>query len=171
MLNNPLNYLLNTAFQSQAPRPISNPPEVQPPPEPQENLNQQEQELFSQKSINTQNEQEQAVAETNPEPVAETNPEPVAETNPEPEPVVEAAPETKKFVITNLGDNNVLLPPNYSTDDELEYKVINLLNEPNENFTFACENKYVKVYKRKVSFYKYLIILFLFYREKMMYKY
>ena len=116
--NNPLNYLLNTAFQSQAPRPISNPPEVQPPPEPQENLNQQEQELFSQKSINTQNEQEQAVA-----------------------------------------------------DDELEYKVINLLNEPNENFTFACENKYVKVYKRKVSFYKYLIILFLFYREKMMYKY
>ena len=169
--NNPLNYLLNTAFQSQAPRPISNPPEVQPPPEPQENLNQQEQELFSQKSINTQNEQEQAVAETNPEPVAETNPEPVAETNPEPEPVVEAVPETKKFVITNLGDNNVLLPPNYSTDDELEYKVINLLNEPNENFTFACENKYVKVYKRKVSFYKYLIILFLFYREKMMYKY
>jgi hypothetical protein len=82
------------------------------------------------------------------EPVVETKPEP----EPEPEPVAEPAPATKKYVITNLGENNVLLPPNYSTDDELEFKVINLLNEPKENFTFACENKFVKVYKRKVSF-------------------
>ena len=141
--NTPLNYLLNTALQSQAPQPVSNAQEIQLPPQPQENPEQQEQELYSQKSIHTPKEPEQSG-----EPVVETKPEP----EPEPEPVAEPQPATKKYVITNLGENNVLLPPNYSTDDELEFKVINLLNEPKENFTFACENKFVKVYKRKVSF-------------------
>jgi hypothetical protein len=145
--NTPLNYLLNTAVQAPAPQQITNPQEIQLPPESQENPIQQEQELYSQKSIKTPKEQEQSGV-----PIVETNPEPEQVAEPEPEPVAEPEPATKKYVVTNLGENNVLLPPNYSTDDELEFKVINLMNEPVENFTFACENKYVKVYKRKVSF-------------------
>ena len=41
--------------------------------------------------------------------------------------------QEKKYKITDLGENNVLLPPGYSTDDEGEYKLINLINEPKEN--------------------------------------
>lgn len=149
--NTPLNYLLNTALQSQVPQQVTNPQEIQAPPESQEIPIQKEQDLYSQKSINTPKEQEQSGV-----PIVETNPEPEQVAEPEPEPVAEPEPATKKYVVTNLGENNILLPPNYSTDDELEFKVINLINEPNDNFKFACDNKYVKVYKRKVS-YIYLI--------------
>ena len=61
------------------------------------------------------------------------------------------APTNKKYAITDLGENIVDLPPNYSTDDELEFKVLNLLNEPRQNYKLACENERVQVYKKKVS--------------------
>ena len=122
------------------------PQEIQLAPEPQENINENlhenvnTEELYSQKTQNGNKEDKE-------EPVVE----PVVETVPEPEVV----PTAKKYVITDLGENNVLLPPNYSTDDELEYKAINLINEPKENYKFACENDYAKVYKRKVRIYFY----------------
>ena len=59
--------------------------------------------------------------------------------------------QEKKYKITDLGENNVLLPPGYSTDDEGEYKLINLINEPKEHYKFATESEYSKVYKRIVS--------------------
>ena len=64
----------------------------------------------------------------------------------------------KKYVITDLGENNVELPPNYSTDNEGEYKLINLINEPKEKYIFAAECKYGKIYKREVSINNHLII-------------
>ena len=54
----------------------------------------------------------------------------------------------KKYKITDLGENNILLPPGYSTDDELEYNVINLINEPKENYILATESNKAKIYKR-----------------------
>ena len=59
--------------------------------------------------------------------------------------------QEKKYKINDLGENNVLLPPGYSTDDEGEYKLINLINEPKEHYKFATESEYSKVYKRIVS--------------------
>lgn len=56
------------------------------------------------------------------------------------------------YTLTELGENNVLLPPGYSTDDEGEYKLINLINEPKENYKFATDSDYSKVYKRIVSY-------------------
>ena len=79
--------------------------------------------------------QENINVNVNPEPeelysqkeeVQEINEQPIAE--PIAEPVVEPEP----------------------TDDELEYKFINLINEPKEHYKFACENDYAKVYKKKV---------------------
>ena len=67
---------------------------------------------------------------------------------------------TKKFVITDLGENNVELPPNYSTDIEGEYKLINLINEPKEKYKLAAECKYAKIYKREVSIKNQLIIIY-----------
>ena len=64
----------------------------------------------------------------------------------------------KKYVISDLGENNVELPPNYSTDNEGEYKLINLINEPKEKYTLAAESKYAKIYKREVSINNHLII-------------
>ena len=58
--NTPLNYLLNTALQSQVPQQVTNPQEIQAPPESQEIPIQKEQDLYSQKSINTPKEQEQS---------------------------------------------------------------------------------------------------------------
>ena len=150
--NNPLNYLLATNMQSQIPVANPNPPEIQLASEPQEIINDNlhektsMEELYSQKTQNGNNEiKEEPVAEPVVEPIVE----PVAEKEVEKveEPVV---PTIKKFAITNLGENNVLLPANYTTDDELEYKIINLINEPKENYKFACENEYAKVYKKKV---------------------
>ena len=141
--NNPLNYLLMTNVQPQNQVIAQTPQEVQPLPEQQENmevnLNPQEVELYSQKE-ETQGIKEESIAEPVPIPVV--------------------VPETKKFAITDLGENNVMLPPNYGTDDELEYKLINLINEPKENYTIASENQYAKVYKKKVRkiFMKYINI-------------
>ena len=141
--NNPLNYLLsanaNVQPQSQIqPQPqqlipIQNSEEIQDIQQPQENINQQE-ELYSQKNSEKQNQ--------------EINEEPVPQSQSEPEVV---APTNKKYAITDLGENIVDLPPNYSTDDELEFKVLNLLNEPRQNYKLACENERVQVYKKKVS--------------------
>ena len=138
--NNPLNYLLNAGVQPGL-RQVPTQQEIQLlPEEPQENLNQPQEDLYSQKSQQQKEEikEEEQIQEPEPQP------------EPQPEPVV-AEPTTKKYVVTDLGENNVLLPPNYSTDNELEFKVINLLNEPKENFKLACENECCKVYKRKVS--------------------
>ena len=141
--NNLLNYLLsanaNVQPQSQIqPQPqqlipIQNSEEIQDIQQPQENINQQE-ELYSQKNSEKQNQ--------------EINEEPVPQPQPEPEVV---APTNKKYAITDLGENIVDLPHNYSTDDELEFKVLNLLNEPRQNYKLACENERVQVYKKKVS--------------------
>ena len=144
--NNPLNYLLmqNQQIPTQAP-PM--PMESQQPPEQQENINIPEEEIFSKK-------EDSVPAQEEPVAVPESEPEPVA----------------KKFTITNLGENNVILPPNYGTDDDLEFKLINLINEPKENFTLACENKNAKVYKRKVSK-NILFTILILYRVKMMFNY
>ena len=135
--NNPLNYLLSANVQpqqqSQQLIPIQNSEEIQDIQQPQENINQQE-ELYSQKNSEKQNQ--------------EINEEPVPQPQPEPEVV---APTNKKYAITDLGENIVDLPPNYSTDDELEFKVLNLLNEPRQNYKLACEKERVQVYKKKVS--------------------
>ena len=61
---------------------------------------------------------------------------------------------TKKFVITDLGENNVELPPNYSTDIEGEYKSTNLTNEPKEKYKLAVECKYAKIYKKRSKYKK-----------------
>ena len=63
----------------------------------------------------------------------------------------EKTPGVKKYVIKYLGENNVELPTNYSTDIEGEYKLINLINEPKENYKLAATNEYAKIYKRKVN--------------------
>ena len=88
---------------------------------------------------------------------------------------MEQEPETKKFVFNNLGENIVLLPPGYSTDDEGEYKLINLINEPKENYKLAVDSKYAQIYKREVSKILFNIKINLFYlnlnREKIMFKY
>lgn len=143
--NNPLNYLLSANAnvqpqsqiqpqqQSQQLIPIQNSEEIQDIQQPQENINQQE-ELYSQKNSEKQNQ--------------EINEEPVPQPQPEPEVM---APTNKKYAITDLGENIVDLPPNYSTDDELEFKVLNLLNEPRQNYKLACEKERVQVYKKKVS--------------------
>ena len=126
--NNPLNYLLMANAQPQ--QPIVN--QI-----PQENqLISQHQESIHENPI------EEIYSQKSPKENIEIQEEPIAE------PVVET--KVGKYAITDLGENNVLLPPNYTTDDELEYKVINLINEPKENYTFACENEYAKVYKKKV---------------------
>ena len=142
--NNPLNYLLSANAnvqpqyqiqpQPQQLIPIQNSEEIQDIQQPQENINQQEEELYSQKNSEKQNQ--------------EINEEPVPQPQPEPEVM---APTNKKYAITDLGENIVDLPPNYSTDDELEFKVLNLLNEPRQNYKLACENERVQVYKKKVS--------------------
>ena len=109
--NNPLNYLLATNMQSQISVANPNPPEIQLASEPQEIINDNlhektsMEELYSQKTQNGNNEiEEEPVAEPVVEPIVE----PVAEKEVEKveEPVV---PTIKKFAITNLGENNVLL--------------------------------------------------------------
>lgn len=136
--NNPLNYLLNTNGQAQNQIPIQNSQqqEIQIAPEPQENINEND-------NININKMDEELYSHKSPkEEIQEIQEEPVAEP--------EVIPVQKKFAITDLGENNILLPPNYSTDDELEYKFINLINEPKEKYKFACKNDYAQVYKRKV---------------------
>ena len=43
------------------------------------------------------------------------------------------------------------LPEKYSTDDEDEFKFINLINETNENYELAYDSKEAKIYVKIVS--------------------
>ena len=67
----------------------------------------------------------------------------------------------KKYKITNLGKNIMKLPENYSTDDEDEYKFINLMNESNDSYELAVDSKKIKVYSKIVSKLKLIIINFI----------
>ena len=58
---------------------------------------------------------------------------------------------SKKYKITFFGENIMNLPKNYSTDDEDEYKFINLMNEPNDSYELAVDSKIIKVYAKIVS--------------------
>ena len=128
--NNPLGYLMNMnqqmPMQSQIQQNIPSQKDI---------VEQPEQELISQK-MNEEEEQD------NNDHIQEI---------PEVKPPEEDIPQVKKYTITDLGENNILLPPGYSTDDEGEYKLINLINEPKEKYQLAVESKYAKIYKREVS--------------------
>ena len=58
---------------------------------------------------------------------------------------------SKKYKITNLGRNIMKLPENYSTDDEDEYKFINLMNEQNDSYELSTDSKIIKIYSKMVS--------------------
>ena len=58
---------------------------------------------------------------------------------------------SKKYKVTNLGENLMRLPDNYSTDDEDEFKFINLMNEPNDSYDLAVDSKTIKVWAKIVS--------------------
>ena len=140
--NNPLGYIMNMNQQM----PIQSQVQQNLPSSQQEIVEQPEQDLVSQKL----NEEEQQDNDNNDH----------IQEIPEAQPPEEDIPQTKKYAITDLGENNILLPPGYSTDDEGEFKLINLINEPKEKYTLAAESKYAKIYKREVSInlYNYIII-------------
>ena len=132
--NNPLGYLMTGNIQ-----PMNQPPmqsQIQESMPPQEIIEQPQQDLYSQKE--NQDEPQELQEEIVQEEAVVPPPQ-----------VEEPAEETKKYVINDLGENNVLLPPGYSTDDENEYKLINLLNESRNNFELAVEEDNIKVYKKK----------------------
>ena len=138
--NNPLGYLMNAnqqmPIQSQVQDNIPQQDIIEQPQ--QDIIEQPQQDLFSQKVSS------QVQAEEQNDNFGEEVPTTV--------PVVEETEiEEKKYKITDLGENNILLPPGYSTDDELEYKVINLINEPKENYKLTTESNMAKIYKREVS--------------------
>jgi len=140
--NNPLGYIMNTSQPQNIIQPVPVPIQSQIQPQEEEKVIENpeqppEQEIFSKKSEKKVEEESQNI--------------------PPPVEVVEEEPQQKKYAITDLGENNVLLPPNYSTDDEYLFKLINLLNEPRANFTLAKEGDNVTVYKRIVSI-KFIII-------------
>ena len=58
---------------------------------------------------------------------------------------------SKKYKVTNLGENLMRLPDNYSTDDEDEFKFINLMNESNDSYDLAVDSKTIKVWAKIVS--------------------
>ena len=139
--NNPLGYLMNAnqqiPIQSQANQQMPIQSQVQENVPQQDIIEQPQQDLFSQ-NVSSQ-------------PQAEVQNDNFEEEVPTTAPVVaETEIEEKKYKITDLGENNILLPPGYSTDDELEYKVINLMNEPKENYKLATESDLAKIYKREV---------------------
>ena len=151
--NNPLGYIINQnqpmIMKSQTQKQNIPPPQnIQPEPE-----------EYSQKISEGLNQELE---------VEETNDNIMQEQVPENQQIQEELQE-KKYKITDLGENNVLLPPGYSTDDEGEYKLINLINEPKENYKFATDSEYSKVYKRIVSHIN--INKYNSYRVKMIYKY
>ena len=127
--NNPLGYLINANQQQM---PIQS--QLQENIPPQEISQQQEHDLLSQK-LDVQPQEEEINNNYEEQEV----------------PPAEQEPEEKKFSFNDLGENIVLLPPGYSTDDEGEYKLINLINEPKEKYQLAVESKYAKIYKREVS--------------------
>ena len=128
--NNPLGYLMNMNQQM----PIQSQVQQNIPSSPKEIVEQPEQDLDSQQ-LNGEEEQD------NNDHIQDI----------EAQPPEEDIPQAKKYAITDLGENNVLLPPGYSTDDEGEYKLINLINEPKEKYKLAAESKNAKIYKREVS--------------------
>jgi hypothetical protein len=134
--NNPLGYLVNSSNQM----PIQSQMPVNIQPQEIEEQQQSEKDIVSQ-NINGQINEEEINENQN-----------IQEQLPVTQ-VVEAEPTTKKYTFTDFGENNVLLPPGYSTDDELEFKLVNLINEPRDKYTLAVESsKYeTKVYKRPVS--------------------
>ena len=131
--NNPLGYIINQnqpmIMKSQTQKQNIPPPQnIQPEPE----------------------EYSQKISEGKSQEVEEINHNIIQEQISEKQQIQEELQE-KKYKITDLGENNVLLPPGYSTDDEGEYKLINLINEPKEHYKFATDSEYSKVYKRIVS--------------------
>ena len=134
--NNPLGYLMNSS--NQMPIQSQMPPNIQT----QEIVEQQmpEQDIISQNISGQPNEEEMNINQNIQEQV------PVSQ-------MVEEEPVVKKYALTDYGENNVLLPPGYSTDDELEFKLLNIINEPISKYTLAKESsKYgIKVYERSVS--------------------
>jgi hypothetical protein len=60
-------------------------------------------------------------------------------------------PPSKKYKVTNLGRNVTNLADNYSTDDEDEYKFINLINESNDDYETVVDSKTIKVFAKIVS--------------------
>ena len=62
-------------------------------------------------------------------------------------------PPSKKYKITNLGRNVANLDENYSTDDEDEYKFIQLINESNDDYEKVVDSKTIKVFAKIVSQY------------------
>lgn len=137
--NNPLGYLMNanSQYANQPPR-VSQIQESVPP---QEIVEQPEQQPAQDLYSNNVNEQEM---EPQPQPQEEEMiPQEVPAVAP-----IEPEIEDKQYKITDLGENNILLPAGYSTDDEIEYKLINLINEPRENFSLVVDSKEAKVYKK-----------------------
>ncbi len=130
--NNPLGYLMNTNQQMMQSQASQNFPS-------QNIIDQPEQDIYSHNM-----EQSQHIDDDIP--VTQTG-------------VVGIDSEPKKYVITDLGENNISLPQGFSTDDEGQFKLINLINEPKENYTLADESEYGKIYKREVRIDIYLIII------------
>ena len=62
-------------------------------------------------------------------------------------------PPSKKYKVTNLGRNVANLDENYSTDDEDEYKFIQLINESNDDYEKVVDSKTIKVFAKIVSLY------------------
>jgi len=60
-------------------------------------------------------------------------------------------PPSKKYKVTNLGRNVANLDENYSTDDEDEYKFIQLINESNDDYEKVVDSKTIKVFAKIVS--------------------
>ena len=60
-------------------------------------------------------------------------------------------PHSKKYKVTNLGRNVTNLDENYSTDDEDEYKFIQLINESNDDYEKVVDSKTIKVFAKIVS--------------------
>ena len=61
-------------------------------------------------------------------------------------------PPSKKYKIENLPRNIMDLPENYSTDEEVEYKFINLINGSNDGYELVVDSKTVKIYAKIVSY-------------------
>jgi len=137
--NNPLGYLMNANSQYANQPPMVS--QIQESVPPQEIVEQPEQQPAQDLYSNNVNEQEM---EPQPQPQEEEMiPQEVPAVAP-----IETEIEDKQYKITDLGENNILLPAGYSTDDEIEYKLINLINEPRENFSLVVDSKEAKVYKK-----------------------
>jgi hypothetical protein len=76
--------------------------------------------------------------------------------NEEPMKIVE-----KKYKLKSNSNDIIKIPENYSTDDEDEYKLVSILNEPlDDNWKLAIDDKKnnIKVYKKEVSYTQALLL-------------